>query len=174
MFLIIAGIIAGLISVLLVLQGNPANMGFCIACFLRDIAGGLGLHRAAVVQYLRPEIIGLVLGSFAGAFYFREYRSTGGSSTVLRFFLGADDDGSPDLPWLPVAYAPAHGRRGLERSGCFSRLHFRHLGRDLFLKKGYSLGAAVQQPAPNGAAGPFFLLFACSRHSCSCLYLFQH
>ncbi|MFR3492552.1 MAG: hypothetical protein ACLTTJ_01185 [Blautia sp.] len=36
-------------------------MGFCIACFLRDTTGALGLHSAAAVQYIRPEIIGLVL-----------------------------------------------------------------------------------------------------------------
>jgi hypothetical protein len=34
-----------------------------VACFERDIAGSLGLHRAAVVQYIRPEIIGFVLGA---------------------------------------------------------------------------------------------------------------
>ena len=62
--IIIAGGLVGIISVLLVHFGNPANMGFCIACFLRDIAGGIGLHRADVVQYIRPEIIGLVLGAF--------------------------------------------------------------------------------------------------------------
>ena len=39
-------------------------MGFCIACFLRDTAGALGLHSAEAVQYIRPEIIGLVFGSF--------------------------------------------------------------------------------------------------------------
>ena len=50
--IIITGGIIGIISVLLVYFGNPANMGFCIACFLRDIAGGIGLHRAGVVQYL--------------------------------------------------------------------------------------------------------------------------
>jgi len=38
--------------------GNPGNMGICVACFERDIAGAVGLHRAAVVQYMRPEIIG--------------------------------------------------------------------------------------------------------------------
>ena len=54
-----AGLVVGVISVVLVLLGNPANMGFCIACFLRDTAGGLGLHRAPVVQYIRPEIVGL-------------------------------------------------------------------------------------------------------------------
>ncbi|KYK72392.1 ribosomal protein L11 methyltransferase [Aggregatibacter actinomycetemcomitans serotype e str. SA2149] len=42
-------------------------MGFCAACFLRDTAGALGLHRATPLQYLRPELIGLVLGAFSMA-----------------------------------------------------------------------------------------------------------
>mgnify|MGYP000857146948 CR=1 FL=1 len=50
------GIVIGIIAVALVILGNPANMGFCIACFIRDTAGGLGLHRAEPVQYIRPEI----------------------------------------------------------------------------------------------------------------------
>ena len=71
--IVIAGILIGLISVLLVLFGNPANMGFCIACFLRDTSGALGLHRAEAVQYIRPEIIGLVCGSFLMAFIKKEF-----------------------------------------------------------------------------------------------------
>ena len=51
--IVIAGLIIGVIASLLVFFGNPSNMGFCIACFLRDTAGGLGLHRAAAVQYIR-------------------------------------------------------------------------------------------------------------------------
>lgn len=38
-----------------------------MACFERDIAGALGLHRAEVVQYIRPEIIGFVLGATLAA-----------------------------------------------------------------------------------------------------------
>ena len=34
-----AGAAVGLAAIFLMLLGNPANMGFCIACFLRDIAG---------------------------------------------------------------------------------------------------------------------------------------
>ena len=49
-----AGLGIGVIAAVLVLLGNPANMGFCIACFVRDIAGAVGLHRAAPVQYIRP------------------------------------------------------------------------------------------------------------------------
>ena len=63
-------------------------MGFCIACFLRDIAGGIGLHRADVVQYIRPEIIGLVLGAFLISLKYKEFQTKGGSSPFTRFILG--------------------------------------------------------------------------------------
>ncbi len=88
-FIIAAGLIFGVLGALMVNWGNPANMGICVACFLRDIAGGLGLHRASVVQYIRPEIIGFVLGAFITSFAFREYRARGGSSPIIRFFMGA-------------------------------------------------------------------------------------
>lgn len=51
-----SGAIMAIIAVGLQHAGNPANMGLCVACFERDIAGALGLHRAEIVQYLRPEI----------------------------------------------------------------------------------------------------------------------
>ena len=86
--IVIAGLIIGVIASLLVFFGNPSNMGFCIACFLRDTAGGLGLHRAAAVQYVRPEIIGLVLGSFGVALVKKEFSAKGGSAPVTRFVLG--------------------------------------------------------------------------------------
>lgn len=85
---VIAGAAVGIAAVLLTLFGNPANMGFCIACFLRDIAGGLGMHGAAKVQYIRPEIVGLVLGAFAMALFKGEFRAKGGSSPATRFLLG--------------------------------------------------------------------------------------
>ena len=86
--MIATGLIVGAIAVLLVKLGNPANMGFCIACFLRDIAGAVGMHRAEVVQYIRPEIIGLVLGAFIMAVAGKEYNARGGSSPATRFVLG--------------------------------------------------------------------------------------
>ncbi|MBR7057457.1 MAG: YedE-related selenium metabolism membrane protein, partial [Stomatobaculum sp.] len=86
--IIIAGIIIGIIATSLVLFGNPKNMGFCIACFIRDTAGGLGLHRAEAVQYIRPEIIGIVLGSFGLALFNREFSPKGGSAPMTRFTLG--------------------------------------------------------------------------------------
>jgi YedE family putative selenium metabolism protein len=157
--IIIAGVLFGIIAVFLVLQGNPANMGFCIACFLRDIAGGLGLHRAAVVQYLRPEIMGLVLGAFLTALKFREFKSRGGSSVLLRFTLGA---------FMMMG--------ALIFLGCPLRMLLRIAGGDfnalvalpgyifgiwvgtLFLKQGYTLGPATEQPQSNGLVGPFLSL----------------
>lgn len=86
--IIITGGIIGIISVLLVYLGNPGNMGFCIACFLRDITGAMGLHRAEVVQYIRPEIIGLVFGAFLLAVKNKEFEVRGGSAPFTRFMLG--------------------------------------------------------------------------------------
>ena len=86
--ILLAGTLTGAIAVILVLLGNPANMGFCIACFERDIAGALGLHSAAAVQYLRPEILGLVGGACLLSLLRGEFRARGGSSPFTRFVLG--------------------------------------------------------------------------------------
>jgi len=83
-----AGGIIGLVAALLQYAGNPANMGICVACFVRDIAGALGLHQAGVVQYLRPEIPGFVLGSLVAALATGEFRARAGSAPATRFFLG--------------------------------------------------------------------------------------
>lgn len=88
MTILAAGLVIGVIAAALVIAGNPVNMGFCIACFIRDTAGALGLHRAAAVQYLRPEIPGLVLGAFAAALVSHEFAPRGGSSPITRFVLG--------------------------------------------------------------------------------------
>ena len=86
--LAIAGVICGLVAACLAYFGNPANMAFCIACFIRDTAGALGMHQAEVVQYARPEIIGIVVGAFVISAATKEYRSTAGSSPMTRFVLG--------------------------------------------------------------------------------------
>ena len=86
--IVLAGCVIGVLASLLVFWGNPVNMGFCIACFLRDISGALGFHSAAAVQYLRPEIVGLVLGSFLLAVCRKEFSARGGSSPLTRFVLG--------------------------------------------------------------------------------------
>lgn len=86
--LALAGAGCGVVAAVLAFLGNPANMAFCIACFVRDMAGSLGMHQAEAVQYARPEIVGLVLGSFIISVATKEYRSTAGSSPMIRFVLG--------------------------------------------------------------------------------------
>ena len=85
---ILTGAVVGILAPLLVYWGNPGNMGVCVACFTRDIAGALGLHRAAAVQYIRPEVIGFVLGALAAAWMFGEFRARTGSAPLVRFVLG--------------------------------------------------------------------------------------
>ena len=46
LFVILTGVVIGIAALVLTALGNPANMGFCIACFERDIAGAVGLHSA--------------------------------------------------------------------------------------------------------------------------------
>ena len=87
--IIAVGAVIGILAPLLQKLGNPGNMGVCVACFERDIAGAIGFHRAAVVQYMRPEIIGFVLGSMIAAYLFKEYRPRVGSAPIVRFVLGA-------------------------------------------------------------------------------------
>ena len=87
--IVLVGLATGVIAPLLQRLGNPPNMGICVACFERDIAGALGLHRNELVQYIRPEIIGFVLGSLIAALLFREFKPRTGSAPIVRFVLGA-------------------------------------------------------------------------------------
>ena len=87
--ILLTGAAVGIAALVLTAAGNPKNMGFCIACFLRDIAGAAGLHSAAAVQYVRPEIIGIVLGAMAAALAAKEFRAKAGSSPACRFLIGA-------------------------------------------------------------------------------------
>lgn len=86
--LFVLGLIVGVGAAILASLGNPKNMAFCIACFIRDIAGSLHLHTAPVVQYFRPEIVGIIIGAFLLGFINKEARAMGGSSPAIRFILG--------------------------------------------------------------------------------------
>ncbi|MFW6136066.1 MAG: YedE family putative selenium transporter [Chloroflexota bacterium] len=86
--IIATGVVIGVLAPLLQAAGNPPNMGICVACFERDIAGALGLHRAAAVQYIRPEIIGFVLGALIASALFGEFKARAGSAPIVRFVLG--------------------------------------------------------------------------------------
>ena len=84
----LAGGLLGLAGVLLAVLGNPQNSGICVSCFLENSAGALGLHDNARMQYLRPELIGFVLGSTLAAVGFREFSSKGGSAPLPRLLSG--------------------------------------------------------------------------------------
>lgn len=150
-----AGAAIGLCAFALALLGNPANMGFCIACFVRDIAGSLRMHQASAVQYMRPEIIGLVLGAFIISLIRGEFKPRGGSSPMLRLILGF---------FVMIG--------ALAFLGCPLRMVIRLAGGDLnalvglagfiagiatgvlFLNKGYSLGKYYSQSSAEGVAMP--------------------
>ncbi len=85
---ILTGAVIGIVALALVALGNPANMGICVACFIRDTAGALKLDSATTVQYVRPEIIGIILGSLILSLFRREFKPRGGSSPITRFILG--------------------------------------------------------------------------------------
>jgi YedE family putative selenium metabolism protein len=144
--------------------GNPKNMGICVACFIRDTAGALGLHGAGAVQYLRPEIPGFLLGAFVLSLFKREWKPQGGSAPLARF---------------AIAFFVMIG--ALVFLGCPLRLMLRLGGGDLnalvglagftvgiglgsvFLRKGFSLGQTEKQATANGLIMPLivagFLIF---------------
>ena len=109
--IVTVGALIGILATLLQKWGNPGNMGICVACFERDIAGALGLHRAEVVQYLRPEIIGFVLGLPDCSLPLQRVSSEGGLRTHCSFRAwGLCHDRRPGLPWVPLAGTPASCR----------------------------------------------------------------
>jgi YedE family putative selenium metabolism protein len=141
--IIITGIIIGIIAATLQKLGNPGNMGLCVACFERDIAGALGLHQHPVLHYIRPEIIGLLLGAFLVSSLKGEFKSRGGSSTLIRFFLGFFAMlgalvflGCPWRAFLRLAGGDLNAITGLLGLICGI-----YIG-TLFIRKGFNLGRA--------------------------------
>lgn len=86
--LVISGLVAAVVAIMLASNGNPGNMAICIACFIRDSAGAMKLQTNKTVQYLRPEIIGIIVGACIMAFIGKEFKATAGSSPFTRFALG--------------------------------------------------------------------------------------
>lgn len=151
--IVLAGIAIGVIASLLVFFGNPVNMGFCIACFLRDISGALGLHTAPAVQYIRPEILGLVLGSFLLSAFRKEFLPRGGSSPLTRFILGFFVM-IGCLMFLGCPFRMILRLAGGDLNAVFGLLGFicGILAGVFFLNKGYSLKRTYKLPTLEGAA----------------------
>lgn len=157
--IIAVGIAIGILASLLQFWGNPANMGICVACFLRDITGALGLHRAPVVQYMRPEIIGFVLGSFISAYASKEFRPRLGSAPIVRFILGFFAIigaliflGCPWRALLRLAGGDFNAILGL--MGLAAGIW---IG-TMFLKSGYSLGSSHKTYTSAGWIFPMIIL----------------
>ncbi len=156
---IVTGIAVGVLAPVLVRLGNPGNMGICVVCFSRDIAGALGLHQAGMVQYIRPEIIGFVLGALVAALIFREFKPRTGSAPLVRFLLG-----------MFAAFG------ALVFLGCPWRAYLRLAGGDwnaifgilglvagigigiVFLRMGYSLGRSRPAPKALGWVTPVIMV----------------
>ncbi|OPY79659.1 MAG: hypothetical protein A4E70_02045 [Syntrophus sp. PtaU1.Bin005] len=157
--LIGVGILIGILAPLLQYLGNPPNMGICVACFERDIAGALGFHRAAVVQYIRPEIIGFVLGSMIAAYLFREFKPRLGSAPIVRFFLGIFAMIGAlvflGCPWR--AALRLAGGDGTAIVGLVGLIFGVWIG-TLFLKGGYSLGRTQPTHHTAGWMLPLFMV----------------
>ncbi len=157
--IVAVGAIIGVLAPLLQYYGNPANMGICVACFERDIAGAIGLHTAGVVQYLRPEILGFVLGALVAALIFREFKPSGGSAPMTRFVLGIIAMTSALIflgcPWRAILrLAGGDGNAILGLAGLAAGVW---IG-TLFFRKGYSLGRSYKQSMATGLMLPLIML----------------
>jgi YedE family putative selenium metabolism protein len=155
---ILTGAVIGITGVILSFYGNPANTGLCVSCFMENIAGSIGLHGNTRMQYLRPEIMGFVIGSFLMSLYKKEFRATGGSSPLLRYFVGV---------LLIIGCAVF--------MGCPIKMIFRVAAGDLiawigagglvagvyiglkFLERGFSLGKPNDLPAANALLIPLLM-----------------
>jgi hypothetical protein len=154
-----SGLFIGVLAALLQKWGNPPNMGVCVACFERDIAGALGLHRAEIVQYMRPEIIGFVLGSTGAAYLFKEFRPRAGSAPVVRFVLGAFAMIGAlvflGCPWRALLrLAGGDGNAILGLLGLAGGIG---IG-TLFLRSGYDLGRSQKSATATGWILPLIML----------------
>lgn len=156
---LLTGAAIGIAGVILSLLGNPANTGFCISCFMENIAGSIGLHGNVRMQYLRPEIMGFVIGSFLMSLYKKEFMATGGSSPLLRYIVGI---------FLIIGCAVF--------IGCPIKMVFRLAAGDLtavigvfglaagvyiglkFLEGGFTLGRPSQLPIANSLLMPALML----------------
>jgi len=162
------GAVIGVGAVLLSYYGNPANTGLCISCFLENISGALGLHQNVRMQYLRPEIPAIVLGSFAWALWQRRFVVTGGGSPVLRFLVGifmvigcSVFIGCPVKMVLRIAagdFGALAGLAGLT-AGIYVGLEF--------IENGFQLGKPQRVPPASGYVLPgvmvLLLVFAVAR-----------
>jgi YedE family putative selenium metabolism protein len=158
-WVIFTGAVIGILAPILQKLGNPGNMGICVACFERDIAGALGMHRAGVVQYIRPEIIGFVFGALIAAFIFREFKARAGSAPIVRFVLGFFAMVGAlvflGCPWRALLrFSGGDGNAILGLAGLAVGVWIGVL----FLKRGYNLGRSQETHSSVGLIMPVIML----------------
>ncbi|HID07331.1 MAG TPA: YedE-related selenium metabolism membrane protein, partial [Armatimonadetes bacterium] len=158
---VVTGLTVGIAGAILVKFGNPGNMGVCVACFLRDMTGALGLHSADKVQYLRPEIIGFALGACISALLFGEFKPRGGSSPLIRFLLGAFFMiGALIFLGCPLRMILRLGGGDLNAiAGLLGWVSGIYIG-VIFLRSGFTLGRAFEVRATNSWVLPGFMVLA--------------
>jgi len=129
------GLTIGIAASTLQYLGNPPNMGISVASMERDIAGALGLHRAARAQYLRSETMGFVRGNYHSYRHLMEFLGYGkaGPAFVLaggypgrQLFLSEVGDIDATLFLIPRSRRKRHATRdqaGTAGDNC--RIHHR-------------------------------------------------
>jgi len=155
---LLAGAVMGVAGALLAYWGNPRNTGICVSCFAENAAGSLRLHSDPRMTYLRPELMGFVLGSTAMALGRGKFRSRGGSSPLVRFFVGiflivgsAVFLGCPIKVVLRLAGGDVTALSGL--AGLFAGVWFGVL----FLRRGFFLGRELRTSPTAGWIMPVFM-----------------
>ena len=149
--ILLTGAAVGIAALVLTAAGNPKNMGFCIACFLRDIAGAAGAAQRRRCP-VRP----------AGDHRHRAGRHGGGpggegvpgQGRVLPRLPLCDrricDDRRPGVPGLSPADGHPPGGRRPDRRGGPGRLHRRHPHRRGVPAEGLLPGPGLPRPVRRG------------------------
>ena len=157
---IVMGAIIGVGAVMLSYYGNPANTGICVSCFMENVAGSLGLHNNIRMQYLRPEIMGFVIGAFLMSLRSKEFGSVGGSSPLLRFFIGILlIIGCSVFIGCPVKMIVRFAAGDIGAVVGFVGLATGiYIGLE-FVENGFQLGVARKLPRANGYVIPGIMIF---------------
>ncbi len=152
---LVTGSLMGALGVYLAFRGNPANSGICISCFMENLSGSLGLHGNLRMSYIRPELIGFVLGGTIAAAAAGEFRSEGGSSPLVRFMGGVLlIVGCSIFLGCPIKMSLRLSAGDLTALAGVGGLVFGIWLGYVFLRRGFHLGEASPMPLINGLVVP--------------------
>ena len=150
--------IVGAAAAWLTYLGNPGNMGVCGACFLRDWAGALGMG-VGKPAYLRPEVLGVVLGALVWRLGGRSFQPRSGTFATTRLVFGVFM-GLGALVFLGCPFRMLQRLGGADASALWGLLGF-VLGVGLgvlFERRGYGVGKSQPAPIGVGLVGPGVLV----------------